>query len=188
MPKKVWLAGAKGAGKSKLLKALKSDGHTVFPNNTTIGDWAVDRLADYRTELDLAVERTAYPSLAGIFEDSLLDSVAYAATRLAYVVNDGIGTDDDLARWEITVHATARMLRDSEPPDAVIYVPGHTEEDFYERLEEAINAAIFELLPDSVQKFKLSSIEDLQRVEETAKILEELDGQNDATAESNGED
>lgn len=202
-PKRIWLAGAKGAGKSELLKALEGYNLSqqnkglphpyLIPNqleNLLPKNEPIDRLADYRTEIGLALDRVREMEYLdhGIFESSLIDSLAYAATRLAYVVNDGAGTDDDLARWEIVIHVSGRMLRDSVLPDAVIYIPGHNEEDFYEKLEEAIVAVIWELLPEQVQKFKLIEAEVLQRVEETATILEELNGQNDTTAESNGED
>ena len=201
--KRIWLAGAKGAGKSELLKALEGynlgqqnkglDHPYLIPNqlkDKIAKDEPIDRLADYRTEIGLVLDRVHEQEYLdhGIFESSLLDSVAYAATRMSYIINDGTGNADQLARWELVLHVSARMLRDSELPDAVIFVPGHAEEDFYEKLEEAVTAAVWEFLPDEVQKFKLVETEVLQRVEETATILDKLNEPSDTTAESNGED
>lgn len=201
--KKIVLAGAKGAGKTALLKELenynlsqqaKGEDHPyLIPNQLDsgkIGNWALDRLADYRTELYLALDRIEDEQEGGymILESSLIDNMSYVATRLSYIINDGTGSEDDLVRWEIVLHAVGRMLRDSELPDAVIYVPGHAEEDFYEKLEEAIVATIWEMLPDSVEKFKLNAIDPLQRAEEIATIVSELNEPRDIDQESSGED
>ena len=196
MNKRIVLAGAKGAGKTDLLSALAKHGldgqFTYVPNQLDLGkwgDWSLDRLADYRTELYVALDRAdEVPRKHSFYESSLIDSVSYAATRLAYIINDEIGTDDDQARWEIVVHATARMLRDSILPDVVIYVPGHDPEDFYEQLEQGIVATIWEFLPDDVRKYKLVETDPLQRAEEIATILEELNEPSDTTADPDGED
>lgn len=199
--KKIWLAGAKGAGKSELLKALEgvsvqkwATGEyfpTMIPNQLDegkYGDWTLDRLADYRVELQLALDRSTEMEPQGIFESSLLDNVSYAAVRLSYILNDETGTDDDQARWEIVLHATSRMVRDSELPDAVVFLPGHAEEEFYERLEEAIDAAVWEFLPDQVNKYRLVGEDPLQRAEEIATILKELNEPSPTTTEPDGED
>lgn len=200
MSMRVVLCGAKGAGKSELLKALEAPNikkweageyaPTLVPNQLDgkYGDWTLDRLADYRVELQLALDRATDQEQEGIFESSLIDSVAYAATRLSYIINDGIGTDDDQARWEIVVHASARMLRDSVLPDAIIYVPGSDEEPFYEELEDALVATVWELIPDQVAKYKLLETDTLQRAEEVATILERFNEQRDNPTESDGED
>lgn len=204
MNTRVVLCGAKGAGKSELLKAYEKinlgkgkkgvvDYPYLIPNQLDSGkwgDWAMDRLADYRTELYVALDRADDEVLPhAIYESSLIDSVAYAATRLSYIINEGTGTDDDLARWEITLHATARMLRDSVLPDAFIYVPGHDDEDFYAKLEESIIAAIWEFIPkNNAAKFELKETDPLLRAEETAKILEGLNEQRNTDTESDGED
>jgi energy-coupling factor transporter ATP-binding protein EcfA2 len=198
---RIVLVGAKGSGKSALLKALEQVNlskldkgqwpPTLIPNQLDegkLGKWNIDRLADYRTELELALDRIEEQEVDFISESSLIDSVGYAATRMTYLLNDEIGNDDDLARWEITLHAASRMLRDSTLPDAVLFVPGYEAEDFYERLEEALDAVVWEFLPDTVQKFKLQETDTLQRAEESAKILEELNEQSDTTTESDRED
>lgn len=181
--KVVVLCGAKGAGKSELLDEL---GKQYNVTKTHDEEW--DRLADYRDELLLALHRSDITLSSEFHESSLIDSVAYAATRLTYIINEGIGTEDDLARWEIVLHASARLLRDSVLPDAYIYVPGNDGEDFSIKLEEAIVAAIWEFVPANVEKFELKAIDPLQRAEEIATILEGLNEQNNADTESDGED
>src|SRR6476646_8299649 len=121
MKQRVILCGAKGAGKSELLKALSEyqasllnsgqDAPQLVPNHLDDGkwgEWSLDKLADYRTELYVALDRADEDALPNaVYESSLIDNVSYAATRLAYIINDGIGTDDDLSRWEIVLQASA---------------------------------------------------------------------------------
>lgn len=191
--KKIVLCGSKGAGKSEILKALKKQGLEVKPNKLGngkkgMGNHPVDRLADYRTEIELALHRAFTPISEGVHEDSLIDNISYAATRISFIINDEIGDEDDLTRWQLAMHTAARFLRDGWNYDAVIFVPGHDSEEFYVRLEEAIYASIFEFLPENVAKFTLESEGALQRAEEIAKILEELDGQGKTDSEFDGED
>jgi len=203
MSKKIILCGAKGAGKSELLKAYEEinarhgkggviDYPYLIPNQLDegrLGEWALDALADYRTELTLALEREEEEiPLHSISESSLLDSIAYAATRLSYIINDDIGTDDDLARWQIVLHTCGRLLIDSFSFDAIIYVPGNDGETFNEKVEEAIVATIWEFVPESIEKFRLVETEALQRAEEIATILERLDEPGPIDTEPDGED
>ena len=124
-----------------------------------------------------------------LFESSLIDSCAYAAMRVALMINEGTTDDDDeLLGWNLVMHMCARMLRDSFTADAIIFVPGNDGTYFSEQLELALEAVVNETL-SNVPTFKLNSVEPLQRLEEIAKIIQSLDdGPQPTIEESPGED
>lgn len=179
--------GSKGAGKSQLLNNLSVENLYYTEDLMTID--CPGSLADYRAELSLAVSRATFfgwEEGKGIFESSLIDSVAYSALRYSFILNDGTGDENDLLRWMLTMHTSALMLRDTFTADAVIYVPGNDGEYFNQELESALAEVIYEVLPKDIPIFVLQEI-GLQRVKELDTILQGLDESGTTNKESPGE-
>jgi len=135
---KVVLVGAPGTGKNELLcELVKRYKLSPWRSPNALLDQVVGQLADYRTELRLAISRAQNPT-HDLYDHSLIDSVAYTSTRYMNMLNNGTVSDEELFRWMMTFHMAALLLRDSFKADKVVFIPGNDGESFSKQIEEAL--------------------------------------------------
>lgn len=157
-----------------------------FPDEPALGI-----IADYRSELHLAIDRALkqlkkYDSDV-LYSGSLLDSVAYAATNVWQMVNNGSASEAEQHRWNLTLHMVGCILRDSYVSDLTIFLPTDSEDEYDQAIENSILAVLNEF---NVEYNKLTNADEAATL--ILKFLEENDvngsGEEGVNPSSNEED
>lgn len=163
---RIILAGAPGSGKSKILQQLPEE--LIAAPDRADGEERLQTgdLADYRTELAIAVSRVEQED--GVAKHSLLDSVAHTAVRLDRMIRNKSVSDKELGRWIATAQLVVMLLQDSFKYDKVFFIPGNDGTEFAEQIEIALKA----LLEESQTNYTLTS------VDKAAKLVKEQVGED----------
>jgi hypothetical protein len=171
--KRVVIVGAPGAGKSLILDKILSKHDVLVQDDIEVNGWAAGPLADFRTELIIAVDRMTN-NLVTIDKDvlaihSLIDSLAYASTRVYQIVNSGVANEEESFAWNLTMHEIALLLRTSFHADSVLFLAGNDGEAHSQVIEDAIVSILNEY---KIEHTSLTG-DVLQDAETIATILEQ---------------
>lgn len=171
------ILGAPGVGKRKLanlvhdkrphIEVQREPGHT-HPNA------ALGALADYRTELSLALDRAWFMERDHtISTHSLIDSFGYTFLR----IENGVEymTEAEVELWLLNLALIGKLAEDSLRFDNIFVLTGASEETSY----------IEELLLDLLFTFELPYVELSGNLQEDAELIAgAVDGQGTDLSES----
>lgn len=134
--------------------------------------YAVGELSDYRIEANIAINRamTHRDYKDAIYTGSLLDSIAYSATRYATMRSDRSVSEDTLISWELLIPFIMKMYMDSFEADRVILLEREPDNLF----ETEVVAGIRHTLEMFGQEYVTVNAEDLQDEEAYAKLIDEV--------------
>lgn len=180
MSKRIVLIGSRDIGKSSVIESLDKAIRDYVPEPTPdVSDYAVGELADYRMEMYIAAGRVFFHlrtlPMPMVLSHSLIDSVAYGATRLYNIINAGITDQDEIIRWQVALDASSRLLIDSYSADHTIFIEGNDGTEFGKTLEEALRETVIQF---GIEYTTLQSSEEAAKLIET--LLSEDDGQSTA--------
>lgn len=173
---RIILVGAPGSGKRTKGRELRDalgnvELHDVMGD--LYGELQLGDLSDYRTEVTIATDRLALEE--GIHTHSLVDSLAYTATRLHRMLDLKNVSEDQIMRWHAATAVVALMFVDSFRSDLIFFLDGNDGSEFSKSLEYALKATLEESELD---------FHELTTIEEAATLVRKH-GQGQVDSESN---
>lgn len=176
--RRVVVVGAPGTGKGQLVLDLaRKNGLFDISGMTTHPDLATGTLADYRVEMKLAIDRCFDMQVdePRIFEHTLIDSLAYAATR-AITISQMVGEDDPtLLKWTALTGLIGSLLSDSFKADQVFFIEAQTDDEQTVAIENALRSV---LEATSLNFTTLSGTPEENMAEAHRVLQETVDGQS----------
>lgn len=146
----ITVVGAPGIGKRKIANELAADYFTgelaVNEANPYVSGVALGLHADYRTELKIAADRATLlhsTEMPVLYTHSLIDSLAYALTRVDTQVTYGAGSESQRETWALTMGIIGLMLRDTFKADETIFLRAEFEADSdQDKLQEVLESVL----------------------------------------------
>jgi hypothetical protein len=149
---RIVILGSPDSNKTALATALirKMNLSNQYPvgnpgDYTEVDRLAVGDMADYRTELHLALLRQLDMQRfdSAVFTGTVLDNYAYALARVYRFAGNEAVSDETLITWAKTAELLALIVRDSFQADKVIFIAQGLEPDsFVLDLQDAIEASL----------------------------------------------
>jgi hypothetical protein len=168
---RIVLVGAPGSGKEDLANAiLAALVERGTPGIGPVGDaqeivssmgYAVGPIADYRTELLVAVDRAFEMTVLGddidaVYTGTLLDNVAHTLVILSAGINSGAFSQGEALRWDLTSQLAYGMMIDSFKADHVFFLGGGESDlaEFYPELLSQVQVDYVELGDDPLDRLE----------------------------------
>lgn len=144
---RIVLVGAKDSGKRELANKLqeKLGDYKITPSVEDFTDpFAIGPLADYRTELTIAIDRVYNRYIDNLIQvNSLIDSFAYSATRLMSVLESDNRLD--ITRWLLTNQLIVLLIRDSFETDVILFLESDPKDIFDQKINGILKEELNQL-------------------------------------------
>lgn len=155
---RIILVGAPGSGKrtkGRELRDALGNVELFDVMGDLYGELQLSDLSDYRTEVTIATDRLALEE--GIHTHSLIDSLAYSATRLHRMLDLKNVSDGQMLRWQAATGLVALMFVDSFRADLIFLLSGNDGSEFGKALEFALRTTVEE---SGIDFHELTTIEE----------------------------